>query len=74
MALTSKASFIPTTNEFLAHWGLVDAALAPAPPLVLPEERGVIPPGFDVSGLGALKSLLQGHLETVQDKLNDLKH
>lgn len=73
MALSSKASFIPTTNEFLAHWSLVDAALAPAPPLTLPEERGVIPPGFDVSGLTVLKTLLQGHLEVVQDKLNDLQ-
>lgn len=73
MALSSKAAFIPTSNEFLAHWTLVDAALPPAAAFILPEEPGVIPPGFNRSGLVALRDLLQGHLDTVQDKLNDLQ-
>lgn len=73
MALSSKAAFIPTTNEFLAHWALVDAALPPAAPVVLPEEPGVIPPGFNRSGLNELKSFLQANLEVVQDKLNDVE-
>ena len=35
MAITGPASFIPTINEFLAHWQQCNAALAPASPLLV---------------------------------------
>lgn len=73
MALSSNSAFIPTANEFLGHWTLVDAALPPAAPFVLPEEPGVIPPGFNRSGLVGLRDVLQSNLDSVQDKLNDLQ-
>lgn len=65
MALSSNAAFVPTTNEFLAHWALVDAALPVPAPFILPEEPGVIPAGFNRSGLSGLKSTLQGNLEEI---------
>ena len=34
MAITGNASYIPTMNEFLAHWGQCNSALAPAVLLV----------------------------------------
>lgn len=73
MALSSKASYIPTINDFLAHWALVDAFLPPASPFILPTQPGVIPPGFNRSGLLALRDVLEGQLDAVQDKLNDLQ-
>lgn len=73
MALSSKASAIPTTNEFLAHWSSVDEERGAAGGLVLAEKKGVIPAGFNRSGLVVLKDLLQDRLDAVQDKLNDVQ-
>ena len=70
MALTSKASAIPTTNTFLAHWLTVDEALSPNSSFQLPAEPGVVPAGFNRSGLVVLRDLLQDRLDAVQDKLN----
>lgn len=39
--------------------------------MVLAEEKGKIPAGFNRSGLVVLKDLLQDRLDAVQDKLND---
>lgn len=72
MALSSTGSYIPTANEFLAHWADADAALLPGG-LVLAEEPGVIPAGFNRSGLLVLRDTMQADLDTVQDKLNDLQ-
>jgi len=72
MALHNNGSYIPTANEFLAHWAQADAALGAAP-LLLPEKKGVIPPNFNRSGLLALRDVLQFRLDEVQDKLNLLQ-
>lgn len=52
MAITGPASFIPTTNLFLAHWASANAALGASGPLVLKD-------GTDVAGLAALRDVLQ---------------
>ena len=44
MALVNNSSFIPTANDFLAHWADVDAAIGSS--FVLPGIPGVIPPGL----------------------------
>lgn len=72
MALSSTGSYIPTANEFLAHWAEADAALLPGG-LVLAGEPGVIPAGFNRSGLLVLRDAMQADLDNVQDKLNDLQ-
>ena len=72
MALSSNGSYIPTANEFLAHWAEADAVLLPAA-LVLAEEPGVIPANFNRSGLVVLRDALQLELDAVQDKLNDVQ-
>jgi hypothetical protein len=73
MAISSKASYIPTSNEFIAHWASVNAFLPPAAPMVLPEVPGKIVAGFNQSGLIVLKQALQDQLDVVQDKLNDVE-
>ena len=44
MAITGPASYIPTINEFLAHWAQCNAALPPATPLLvrLPETNTTV--------------------------------
>ena len=69
MALSNKGSYIPTTNEFLAHWALADLAVVPDS-LILAAEPGVIPAGFNRSGLVVLRDTLQDNLDAVQAKLN----
>src|SRR5688572_21658407 len=42
MAITGPASYIPTINEFLAHWAQCNTALPPATPLLVPLPNGVM--------------------------------
>jgi hypothetical protein len=73
MAISSNASYIPTANEFLAHWASVDAFLGAGSPMVLPVNPGIIPAGFNRSGLVVLRDTLQANLDTVQEELNDVE-
>ena len=66
MPITDNASYVPTTNSFLAHWALVNAALGAAPPLVLKT-------ALARAGLVTLRNELQDHFDEVQDKLNDVE-
>lgn len=52
MAITGPASFVPTTNLFLAHWAAADEALGASGPMVL---KG----GVGQSDLEALRDELQ---------------
>lgn len=70
MPLTSNGSYIPTANEFLAHWSQADSALTASGGLVLPGQPGVIPTGFNRSGLVVLRDTLRDTLDLLQDKLN----
>ena len=72
MALSSNGSYIPTINEFLAHWAQADLVVQPSG-IILAEEPGVIPAGFNRSGLLVLRDSLTIQLDAVQDKLNDLQ-
>lgn len=72
MALVNNSSFVPTANEFLAHWNSVNTEAVPSG-FVLPGVTGVIPPGFNRSGLVVLRDLLISQLQDVQDKLNDVE-
>lgn len=66
MAITGNASYIPTTNEFIPHWGDVNAALPVPAPLVLKS-------GLTRAGLITARDDLQTLLDTVQDDLNDVE-
>lgn len=72
MALTSNASYIPTVNEFLAHWAQADTAL-PSGGIILAEEPGIIPSAFNRSGLQVLRDALRDKLDEVQDLLNGVQ-
>lgn len=71
MALVNNSSYIPTANEFLAHWSSVDTAVGGG--FVLPGIAGIIPPSFNRSGLIVFRDTLQTDLQDVQDKLNDVE-
>jgi hypothetical protein len=65
MAITGNASYIPTMNEFAAHWTQCNTALAPAHLLVrLPDNTTKTQAQFV-----ALRDLLQGQQNSVQDCL-----
>ena len=66
MPITDNASYVPTTNSFLAHWALVNVALGAAPPLVLKT-------ALARAGLVTLRNELQDYFDEVQDKLNDVE-
>ena len=63
MPITGPASFLPTTNEFLAHWATANDALGVSGPLVL---KG----GVALGDLEDLRDLLQGQRAAVEVALN----
>ena len=69
----SKSSAISYTNTFLAHWSSVDTHIGAGPVFNLPVKPGVIPPGFNRSGLTALRDFLESNLDSVQAQLNVLQ-
>lgn len=71
MALSSTAQYVPTINEFLPYWTLVNASLGAAGPFVLPGVAGLVPAGFDYANLEEWRDTLQDELYEVQAKLND---
>jgi hypothetical protein len=70
MAITGPGSYVPTINEFLAHWQQCNTALAPATPLLvrLPEDVTVTRAQFD-----ARRQALENQQTVVQSKLTDLQ-
>lgn len=66
MPLTNNASYLPAMNEFLAHWGQVDAALTPDLVVMAPDKTAVGLADFTV-----LRKTLQGQFQAVIDCLND---
>jgi hypothetical protein len=65
MAITGNASYIPTMNEFIAHWAQCNTALAPAALLVrLPDNTTKTQAQFVT-----LRDLLQTQQNTVQSCL-----
>ena len=66
MPITNNASYIPTMNEFLAHWTPVDAALGTD--LTVPSQHGGSMTRVE---FGALRVELLARNTTVIDRLND---
>jgi len=66
MPISGNASYIPTTNEFLAHWSEVNAALPALQPLVLKTS-------LTRAGLVTLRDDLQSLMDDVQDRLNTVE-
>jgi hypothetical protein len=62
MAITTNASYVPTAQEFAAHWGDVNAEAGTA--LVLRS-------GLELAGFVGKKGLLQEIEGTLQSRLND---
>lgn len=64
MPISGPASYVPTINQFIPHWGSVDAALGASGPLVLTS-------GGTLASLTNYRDLLFGFGASIQDKLND---
>lgn len=64
MAITTNASFIPTCDEFIEHWGLVNAARPVGSPFLLRT-------GLAKAGLETLRTNLLGIETALQQRLND---
>ena len=68
MPLTNNSSFVPTMNEFAAHWTIANAQLGAAGPLTVAFQ------GFATmqSSLVGRRQGLEAQQETIQEKLNDV--
>jgi len=66
MPITGPASYIPTTNEFLAHWDGVNTALGAGGPLVLPG-------GITLANLTTHRDTLATKQSEVEGEINDLE-
>ena len=65
MPIEGPASFLPTTDEFSAHWGLVNTALAPA--------ALVLPAGTTRANLETHRTSLATLHAAVQTGINDVE-
>lgn len=66
MPISNNASYVPTMNEFLAHWSQVDVALGTS--LLVPSQPQQT---MDRTGFLALQAQLIADTSAVIDKLND---
>ena len=66
MPISGNTSYVPTMNEFIAHWGQVNAVLTPD--LTAPAPDGT---AMDLAGFTALRDNLQDQFQTVIGFLND---
>lgn len=66
MPITNNASYIPTMNQFLAHWTQVNAVLSPG--LTVRTEKGA---SADRTAFQNLRNSIQNLANGVVDKLND---
>ncbi|MGL4401853.1 MAG: hypothetical protein ACRCXD_18485, partial [Luteolibacter sp.] len=66
MALQNTASYIPTINEFIAHWTQVDAVLIPDLAISAPDQSAMTRAGFTT-----LRDTLLAQFQAVTGFLND---
>ena len=66
MAISGPSSYVPTTDEFIAHWGLADVALGAGNEMVLAG-------GVNLAGLTAKKGTLVTKRSLLQAKLTELE-
>ena len=67
MPISSNATYIPTLDEFAAHWAQVNNALG------LPANALVLKGGVTVSALGQMRAQLVGHQAEVQAQRNEVQ-
>lgn len=66
MAISGPASYVPTTEAFVSHWGLADAALGAGNEIVLAG-------GVNLAGLSTKKTALVNKRTLLQTKLTELE-
>jgi len=66
MPISNNASYVPTMNEFIAHWGQVNAAINPD--LTVPAPDGT---AMTLSGFSGLRDSLQAQFQILVGFLND---
>jgi hypothetical protein len=66
MPISNNSSYVPTMNEFIAHWGQVNAAINPD--LTVPAPDGT---AMTLSGFSGLRDSLQAQFQILVGFLND---
>lgn len=66
MPISSPASYLPTTDEFIAHWSAANAALPPSTPIILAAATSV-------ASLRVLRNTLAAQRADVEAQRNNLE-
>ncbi|HVJ45196.1 MAG TPA: hypothetical protein VM511_02345 [Luteolibacter sp.] len=66
MPISGPSSYLPTTDEFIAHWNHANALLAPGSPIILANATSV-------STLTSLRTTLEANRRTVEEARNALE-
>ena len=70
MPISGASSFIPTLNDFLPHWELVNTIMGAAGPLVLRNPNGPTPPTLNRAALVIMRDELQAKHTDITGQMN----
>lgn len=73
MAISGPSSYVSTTEEFIAHWGLANATLGAPNPIVLAEGANLALLAAKQSELVVKRTLLQGKLILLEVARGDIE-
>jgi len=73
MPISGASSYIPTLNDFLPHWDLVNTTLGVAGPLVLRNPNGPTPPTINRAALVTMRNDLQAKHTDITDQMNNVQ-
>ena len=73
MPISGASSFVPTINEFLPSWDLVNTALGAGGPLVLRNPNGPVPPTVNRAALITMRDDLQLKHTDITGQINNVE-
>ena len=73
MPISGPSSYIPTTNEFIAHYELVNIALGVGGPMLLTNPAGPVPPTLNRADLIGYRDALQIKHSEIQGQINNVQ-
>ena len=73
MPISGAASYLPTINDFLPHWQVVNASLGAGGPLLLRNPNGPVPPLLARSVLVTMRDALQAKHTDITSQINSVE-
>jgi hypothetical protein len=73
MPISGASSYLPTINDFLPSWELVNATLGAAGPLLLRNPNGTVPPTVSRGDLVAMRDALQLKHADITGQMNNVQ-